>query len=233
LLTHTSGTGDYFGSGFEEAKGNLRSVKDYFPLFAKSHLSSAPGAKWSYSNAGYIVLGAIIEEVSGQSYFDYVREHICKPAGMSNTDFYEADSNTPNMAIGYTNLGPDGGLELLSRAENASILPVKGGPAGGGFSTVEDLLKFDVALRAHKLLNPKFTDLVLTGKVDREDEWGGKYAYGFADDSLNGKAIVGYTGGILERTVNSTCIQRSATPLPSSLTMIRLLRSEWLTSSGR
>jgi CubicO group peptidase (beta-lactamase class C family) len=195
LLTHTSGIGDYFGSGFEQVKGNLRSVRDYFPLFARTNPSSAPGAKWGYSNAGYIVLGAIIEEVSGQSYFDYVREHICKPAGMSNTDFYETGSNTPDLAIGYTNIGPGGGLELLSPADNTSILPVKGSPAGGGFSTVEDLLKFDAALRTHKLLNPKFTDLVLTGKVDRGDEWGGKYSYGFAEDSLNGKAIVGYTGG--------------------------------------
>jgi CubicO group peptidase (beta-lactamase class C family) len=195
LLTHTSGMGDYFGSGLEEARGNLRSVKDYFPLFAKSRLFSAPGAKWSYSNAGYIVLGAIIEEASGQSYFDYLREHVCKPAGMSNTDFYETDSNTPNLAVGYTNLGPSGGLEVLSRADNISILPVRGSPAGGGYSTVEDLLKFDVALRTHKLLNPKSTELVLTGKVDRDDEWGGKYAYGFEEDSLSGKTIVGYTGG--------------------------------------
>jgi len=195
LLTHTSGMVDYFGSGFEQAKGNLISVRDYFPLFVKSHLSSPPGAKWGYSNAGYIVLGAIIEEASGQSYSDYVKEHICKPAGMSNTDFYRIDSDTPNLAVGYTNLGPSSRLELLSRADNTSALPVKGGPAGGGFSTVGDLLKFDVAFRAHKLLDPKFAELVLTGKVERDDEWGGKYAYGFAEDTSNGKRIVGYTAG--------------------------------------
>ena len=195
LLTHTSGMGDYFGSQFEETKANLRSVKDYFPLFAKNHLSSAPGNKWNYSNAGYIVLGAIIEQASGQSYFDYLREHICRPAGMSDTDFYETDRDTPNLAVGYTNIGPTGWLERLSRADNTFSLPVKGGPAGGGYSTVEDLLKFIVALRTHKLLNPKLTELVLTGKVERDDEWGGKYAYGFAEDMINGKRIVGYTAG--------------------------------------
>ena len=195
LLTHTSGMGDYFNDKFAAAKGNLHSVNDYLPLFAKERLSFPPGQKWQYSNAGYVVLGAIIEQVSGQSYFDYLKEHISKPAGMSDTDFYETASKTPNLAVGYTNVGPDGGLELLSRADNTSILPVKGSPAGGGFSTVEDLLKFAVALCGHKLLSPKTSELILAGKVERDDEWAGKYAYGFAEDTINGKRLVGYTAG--------------------------------------
>ena len=190
LLTHTSGMGDYFNSRFER---NLKSVRDYFPLFANERLSFKPGDRYRYSNAGYIVLGAIIEEVSGQSYFDYVREHIYKSAGMSDTDSYEIDRDTPSRAAGYTNVGPKG-LELLSRKDDLPLLPVKGGPAGGGFSTVQDLLKFAEALRTHKLLNPKFTELVLAGKVERDDEMDGKYAYGFAEDRVNGKRIVGYAG---------------------------------------
>lgn len=195
LLTHTSGMGDYFNARFDSTKADLRSVNDYMPLFAKQRLSFEPGERWQYSNAGYVVLGAIIEQVSRQSYFDYVREHICRPAGMSDTDFYETDHETPNLAVGYTNMGPSGGPERLSRTDNLSSLPARGGPAGGGFSTVEDLLKFSVALRQNKLLSQKFTALVLNGKVERGDEWGGHYAYGFAEDSLNGKRIVGYTAG--------------------------------------
>ena len=195
LLTHTSGMGDYFNARFETAKPNLHSVNDYIPLFANERLSFAPGEKWQYSNAGYIVLGAIIEQASRQSYFDYVKEHICRPAGMGDTDFYETDRQTPNLAVGYTNIGQRGGPERLTRTENLSILPLRGGPAGGGFSTVEDLLKFSLALRGHKLLSPKFTALVLNGRVERDDEWGGSYAYGFAEDSVNGKRIVGYTAG--------------------------------------
>ncbi len=194
LLTHTSGMGDYFNPKFETAKANLRSVRDYFPLFVNDRLSFDPGDKWGYSNAGYIVLGALIEQVSGQSYFDYVREHIYKPAAMSDTDAYENDRDTPNLATGYTNMAPNGRVEFLSRKDTLSMLAVKGGPAGGGFSTVEDLLKFAIALRTHKLLSPKLTELVLTGKVERDDEWGGKYGYGFAEDSVNGKRIVGYAG---------------------------------------
>jgi CubicO group peptidase (beta-lactamase class C family) len=204
LLTHTSGMGDYNlsrseegeeGEGGDGEKENPSSVKDVLSQFASNHLSSAPGEKWFYSNAGYIVLGAIVESVSGQSYFDYVTEHIFKPAGMSNTDFYQTGKDTSKVAMGYTNSGLGGTLEYLSRTDNTSIPSARPGPAGGGFSTVEDLQKFDVALRTHKLLNPKFTDLVLAGKIERDDESGGKYTYGFAEDMVNGKRIVGYTAG--------------------------------------
>jgi len=175
-------------------KANLRFVRDYFPLFVNDPLSFPPGEKSRYSNAGFIVLGAIIERVSGQSYFDYLQEHIFKLAGMSNTDFYEMDRTTPNLAIGYTNRAPNGRLELLSQMENSAMLPVRGGPAGGGFSTVTDLLNFDIALRTHKLLSPRFTDIVLTGTAKGDDS-GLKYAYGFADEMVYGTRIVGDAGG--------------------------------------
>lgn len=91
LLTHTSGLADYFDkkeyqSAKQEAGGQLKRPKDYFPFFASDPLAFEPGEKWEYSNAGFNVLGAIIEQVSGQSYLDYVTEHIFKPAGMNNTD---------------------------------------------------------------------------------------------------------------------------------------------------
>jgi CubicO group peptidase (beta-lactamase class C family) len=194
LLTHTSGMGDYFNPKFDTLKANLRFVRDYFPLFVNDPLSFPPGEKSRYSNAGFIVLGAIIERVSGQSYFDYLQEHIYKLASMSNTDFYEMDRTTPNLAIGYTNRTSNGRLELLSQIENSAMLPVRGGPAGGGFSTVTDLLNFDIALRTHKLLSPRFTDIVLTGTAKGDDS-GLKYAYGFADEMVYGTRIVGDAGG--------------------------------------
>jgi D-alanyl-D-alanine carboxypeptidase len=165
-------------------------VKDYFPLFVNELLKFDPGQKWDYSNSGFILLGAIIEKVSGQSYFDYVRENLYKPAGMTNTDCYEMDQDTPNLAIGYTR-------ERASRPWKNNLYRhvVKGGPAGGGFSTAEDLLKFDIALRNHKLLSTKYTDLVLTGKVALPGSSTQKYAYGFGDDSRNGHRIVGHEGG--------------------------------------
>jgi CubicO group peptidase (beta-lactamase class C family) len=191
LLTHTSGMGDFFTKEYEKsAKERLRAVKDYFPLFVNEPLKFEPGQKWDYSNSGFMLLGAIIEKVSGQSYFDYVRENLYKPAGMTNTDCYEMDQDTPNLAIGYTR--ERGSCPWKN---NLYLHVVKDGPAGGGFSTVEDLLKFDIALRHHKLLNPKYTDRVLTGKVALPGSSTLKYAYGFRDDSRNGHRIVGHEGG--------------------------------------
>jgi CubicO group peptidase (beta-lactamase class C family) len=169
-------------------------VADFIPFFVDDPLQFEPSQRWSYSNAGYIVLGAIIEKVPGQDYYDYVREHVFKPAGMTNTDCYELDRDTPNLAIGYTRMSqkqPQPG----PRRNNLLLHGLRGGPAGGGYSTVEDLLRFDSALRSHKLLDAKYTDLVLTGKVKTdpdEEDW---YAYGFGERRVNGKRIVGHTGG--------------------------------------
>jgi len=191
LLTHSSGIGDYFNEKFMEAsRDRFRKIKDYFPLFVDKPLEFEPGSKFRYSNAGFMVLGAIVERVSGQDYFDYVREHIYKPAGMINTDAYELDRDTPNLAVGYTSDG-----ETSGRHNNVFMHVIKGGPAGGGYSTVEDLLRFDVALRQHKLLSAKYTDLVLAGKIASGFSPTAKYAYGFFDEVIDGKRVVGHGGG--------------------------------------
>ncbi|PYP40398.1 MAG: serine hydrolase, partial [Gemmatimonadetes bacterium] len=95
------------------------------------------------------------------------------PAGMSSTGSDPEDSIVANRAIGYTRAAGAGGWQ-----SNAETLPYRGTSAGGGYSTVGDLLRFATALREHKLLNPHFTELLTTGKVDAAM---GKYAYGFSD----------------------------------------------------
>lgn len=193
LLTHTSGMGSYWKPEFHEANhARFRTIQDYFPLFINDPLTFKPGEKWSYSNSGFMVLGAIIEKVSGQSYFDYVKGQVFKRAGMNDTDYYEADRVTPDLATGYTkqNRYLQGSEDWTS---NIFISPVKGGPAGGGYSTVEDMLRFAVALRTHRLLNQKYTDIVLTGKVEYRPN--AKYAYGFANDLVNGDRIIFHDGG--------------------------------------
>lgn len=193
LLTHTSGIGDYFNEKFMDAsRDKFRSIKDFFPLFVDKPLEFEPGARFRYSNAGFMVLGAIVERVSGKDYFDYVREYIYKPAGMVNTDSYELDRDIPNLAYGYTSEGLREGFEEGTRRNNLFMHVIKGGPAGGGYSTVEDLLRFDIALRSNKLLSAEQRDVLITGKVDA---MGAKYAYGFMDQTTNGKRIVGHGGG--------------------------------------
>jgi CubicO group peptidase (beta-lactamase class C family) len=191
LLTHTGGLGSFFNHAFEiTAKDRVRTVRDMFPFFDEEKLMFEPGTRWSYSNSGFQVLGAILEVVTGMDYFEYVRQNIYQPAGMINSDSFEMDFDTPNLATGYTQFG----LPPGRRKNNLFWHVVKGGPAGGGFSTVEDLLNFDIALRGDKLLNPEFTELVYTGKVEAEGR-NSMYAYGFQDAVFNGTRIVGHGGG--------------------------------------
>ena len=152
LLTMSSGIGDFFGEKYEGiAKDRLRTLADFLPLFAGEPLGFEPGTKRRYSNGGFIVLGLIIEKASGENYFDYVRDHIFKVAGMENTGHYEADVVTPNLASGYSlRLAPGSG----SRRNNIFSRPLRGSSAGGGYSTVEDLLKFANALDSKKLAIP-------------------------------------------------------------------------------
>lgn len=158
LLDMSSGIGDFFGPEFEATpKDRLRTIKDFLPLFASKPLEFEPGTKHAYSNGGYIVLGAIIEKVSGEDYYEYVRKHIFEPAGMQNTDWYEADAPTPNMASGYTTEGARSRGTGV-RINNVYTRPAKGSPAGGGYSTAEDLLKFSIALQTKKLRIPNFRD---------------------------------------------------------------------------
>lgn len=194
LLTHTSGVGDYFNDKYiEAAKDRFRTVQDFFPLFVEKPLEFEPGARFRYSNAGFMILGAVIEKVSGQNYFDYVRDHIFKPAGMTGTDAYEMDQDTPNLATGYTQENLYGQFLPGPRRNNLFLHVFKGGPAGGGFSTAEDLVRFARALRDHRLLGPKMTELVMAGKV--ESFPGEKYGYGFSEQMAKGQRVVGHGGG--------------------------------------
>lgn len=193
LLTHTSGMGSYWKDEFHEANhARFRTIQDFLPLFVNDPLDFPPGTKWGYSNAGFMVLGAIIEKVSGRSYFDYVKENVFRRAGMNDTDFYEADRITPNLAVGYTRQNRY--LRDVTEWTNTMFIsPVKGGAAGGGYSTVEDLLRFSVALRRNKLLSAEMTDITLTGKVEYAATR--KYAYGFANDVVGGQRVAFHDGG--------------------------------------
>ena len=102
LLTHTGGTGDIFGPEYDPNRLQLREHADYVKLYGSRAPNFPPGSRFEYSNYGFVLLGAIIEAVSGESYYDYVREHVFGPAGMTSTDSLPESVEVPNRSIGYT-----------------------------------------------------------------------------------------------------------------------------------
>lgn len=188
LLTHTAGLGSYFNQKFmESSRARFRTVNEMMTLAKDEKLLFEPGSRWRYSNTGMLVLGAVIEKVTGQSYFDYVRENIYKVAGMTNTDCYELDRVNPNLAVGYEKEYTDDGIRFRN---NIFSHVMRGGPAGGGYSTVEDLLKFAVALRSNKLVGESYVKLLLSAKPELNSP---RYGFGFSIDPEN--QVVGHSGG--------------------------------------
>ncbi len=124
----------------------LREHSDYVNLFGGRALLFEPGSRWEYSNFGFVLLGVLIEAVSGQSYYAYVRSHIFQPAGMTSTDSLPEVEDVPNRAVGYMKAGD----EWVS---NAETLPWRGTAAGGGYSTVGDLMRFAQALSSGTLIS--------------------------------------------------------------------------------
>jgi CubicO group peptidase (beta-lactamase class C family) len=196
LLTHTAGLGDIFKPAFYEHRDNYRNPRDYFPLFASEPLRFEPGARWGYSNAGYVVLGAVIEKVTGKSYFDCVREWVFEPAGMKDTGSYEINRVVPNLAVGYLRNPEEDPLGVEPRRSNVLFVPFKGSPAGGGYSTAPDLLRFAEALRGGRLLSAELTETVTSGKVGFTDAFGpAKYGFGFVSFTAGSKEVRGNSGG--------------------------------------
>jgi CubicO group peptidase (beta-lactamase class C family) len=186
LLTHTSGLGSYFNEIFMNGSRALyRDLSDFKPLVRNESLAFEPGQRYRYSNTGMLLLGVVIESATGRSYFDYVRTNIFEPAGMRDTDSYEMDQPVENLAIGYDPApGTRTGWE-----NNLFKHVIKGGPAGGGFSTVGDLHRFARALITGALVSQEALDRMW------RDYSGEGYGYGFGiQDSPAGK-VVGHSGG--------------------------------------
>lgn len=158
LLNHTSGLGNFdYAEFLRRSPVRYRGPADYLELFANQPLAFEPGTGETYSNAGYIVLGVVIEAITGKSYFDAVREYVFEPAGMTASNFYSLDRPHPGVAVGYWKDRGEG--EWLN---NYYRMEIDGGPSGGSYSTAMDLWRFDHSLRTGKLLPPEETQWFLT-----------------------------------------------------------------------
>lgn len=166
LLEMKSGLGSYWDSDlFRKRLKKLYDIEDYLPIINEYELSSKPGTEWQYSNSGYELLGILVQRVSKENYYDYVRKNVYKKAGMNNTDAFERNKNINNLAYGYTNYVQG---EALNPAKPGSYeqnikdwQPIKGTAAGGGYSTLKDLYRFLTALNNNKLLSQEHTDMVI------------------------------------------------------------------------
>lgn len=189
LLHHTSGLGDFLGPEFFHNREKFADPADYLDLIARQPKLSESGTQWNYSNAGFILLGRVIENVSGESYFDYIMRHVFTPAAMNSSGFGSIEEITPKLAVGYFHEG----LFSSEWKANWMKIPFKGGPAGGAYSTNADLLRFAKALREGKLVK----QATLAKMFDDEVPAGpGFYATGIGDRLSHGRHIRGHQGGI-------------------------------------
>jgi CubicO group peptidase (beta-lactamase class C family) len=186
LVTMSSGWGDYWDNEIYNAhRYEYRTVSHYINFIKDIPLDFEPGTNMQHSNIGFEIAGAIIEEVSGQSYYDFVRNNIYSRADMLNSDSYHLDGPVKNLAVGYTNEHPFDTLKNGYKWSNIYMrLPARGTPTGGSFSTVEDLLKLDQAQRRYKFLSKDYTNHLLNlfqGKI--------------GDDFMGKKGIIHIVGG--------------------------------------
>jgi len=196
LLTHTGGVSSVARSkAFRQAPTNFKTLKDYL-TFVESQPLTRSDHNYEYTDGDCVVLGALIEQVSGQSYYDYVRTHLFRITQMNDTGFDLLPRPT-KMAIGYTSrdLGEVSLSSSKGMHDNQAILPTKAGPGFGAYSTAGDLLHYGQALLQHRLLSESGTESVLSGKVDTGETGAHqRYAYGFFDGQVGTTRVVNHGG---------------------------------------
>lgn len=199
LLTHTGGTGDIFTPEFDRHRLETRELTDYVKLYGTRGLQFEPGSKWAYSNYGFLLLGIVVQNVSGMSYYDYVRMHIFRPAGMHDTDSLPESETVPNRSVGYMR-------QNGTWVNNVNTLPWRGTSAGGGYSTVGDLFRFAEALLSGKLIKPVLLEQMTSkqagatqippgegygfGMMVSEEPQGKRFGHGGGAPGMNGELRV-------------------------------------------
>lgn len=186
-LTHTSGIGDdadeeagedYADLWIDRPNYSVRETRDFLPQFADKEPNFEPGEGTRYNNVAFVLLGLVIEQVSGLAYRDYVRQHIFAPAGMATADFCAMDEACPNMAEHYAAVERDDGT--VGWRKNIYSYPPVGSPDGGATVTARDLGRFVGAIRSGALMGEDAARELLRPHVKRRDIDGGSLWNGFA-----------------------------------------------------
>lgn len=204
LLTHTAGIPDYFDEEVMEDFADLwvnqpmylmRNGRDFLTLFQNEPMKLKVGERFHYNNAGYILLGLVVEQVSGKGFDEYVIENIFKRARMEQSGYFELDALPSNTALGYID-EEDG-----SWKSNIYSVPVKGGADGGAFVTVEDMHRFWQALMKFELLSEAMTQELLTPFINTDNDYDRFYGYGVWIDKkeesfISKYHVMGYDPGV-------------------------------------
>ena len=196
LLEHSAGLGDQWSTPKRPVPG-LTGELAAAGAVAHAPLLFEPGTRWSYSNEGYTVLGAVIEQLSGESFHEYISRHVFAPAGMTETSLLGgADDFIPFRAIGYR-AGADDPLGALPPRANWSFLGARApaGGAGGGYSTVGDIARFGRALRTGKLVSDSLRAVMWTGRWEMPGYAGQKYGFATYVWPIGARVAVGHGGG--------------------------------------
>jgi len=210
LLTHTSGVGDYIDEEADDEEEQLQNLYNKYPvqlwtlleyyLQMITPLASKfkPGERFGYSNSGYILLGLVVEAVSGLPFQQFVYDEIIKPCGLTRTGFYRMDSLPANTALGYMHDKDTGKWHT-----NIYSLPILGGSDGGIYSCAADFDKLWRAIFANKILSDDMTKCFLKShaeiEIDEEDGTIVSYGLGVYNMQDGDKAIyfaVGADSGV-------------------------------------
>lgn len=202
LLTHSSGIPDYFDEEVMDDYEQLwqerpvyliKRLNDFLPMFQNESMKFNPGEKFHYNNAGYIILGLIVEQHTNMTFTHYVETNIFKKAGMVNSGYFSLDRLPQNCALGYID-----DTETGEWRTNIYSVPIVGGAEGGAFISSSDMIKCWKALQSNKLLGEEYTSLLLYPHIHvDEDEY---YGYGVwmtkREDKVYKYHVMGYDPGI-------------------------------------
>ena len=216
LLKMQSGLGDIFEASCGSGSNEFSEHADYFCLFENDDPAFEPGSDHLYSNAGYIVLGRIIEVASGRDFYSYVDDHVFEVSGMSSTNYDAATPRKAGTAVAYKYQGFAGVPEDVEEVQGRALVPdenaARGTAAGGAYSTVGDFARFDRALRSGKLISRRSIASI----------FGERFADGEAGAGMAGGAP-GATAYFRMRQDGRSIIALGNRNLPSAIDIVRMI----------
>ena len=168
LLTHSSGITSYFEEDVnpdyealwrDVPMYKVRGPRDFLPLFQHKPMKFPPGERFDYNDGGYILLGLVIESVTGTDFPTYIRENVCEPAGMEDSGYFATDQLPERTAYAYIKNTDD------TWRTNFFTVPIVGAPDGGAYTTAPDMARFWKALAGKRLLRSETTERMLGAQI--------------------------------------------------------------------